>query len=68
MTMRLTTEESTIEGLRQLEEHLRQTREWLETGVQLHPVYAQRLRQKLGAVRDLADDAWKHVDRQPKGP
>lgn len=57
---RHTTEESTIEALRQVEQSLAETREWLEglQGQRLKADYAQRLRQRLAGVRDLAEDAW----------
>jgi hypothetical protein len=58
----ITTEQSTIEALRQVAQSLDETRRWLETeGRRLDPVYAQRLRQRLAGTRDLAEEAWTHV-------
>jgi hypothetical protein len=51
---------ATIETLRQVSQCLDETRAWLESGVRLDPVYAQRLRQRLAVVRELAEEAWEH--------
>lgn len=52
----------TIVALRQVAQHLQETADWLEqTNIKLCPQYSMRLRQHLGGVRDIADEAWMEI-------